>query len=64
MLQINDKKKSFKIIKEESNRMPDKDFFVNNGSPLWWHLLSELESPVLRSIQVVNNLFISCFAVI
>lgn len=35
--------KIFTIIKEQSNRIPDKNFADVNGSPLWWHLLSELE---------------------
>ena len=35
--------KIFTIIKEESKRIPDKNFTDLNGHPLWWHLLSELE---------------------
>ena len=35
--------KIFTIIKEESERIPDKNFADVNGRPLWWHLLSELE---------------------
>ena len=35
--------KIFTIIKERSNRIPDKNFADINGSPLWSHLLSELE---------------------
>jgi CMP-N-acetylneuraminic acid synthetase len=35
--------KVFTIIKEESKRIPDKNFTNINGHPLWWHLLSELE---------------------
>ena len=35
--------KVFTIIKEESKRIPDKNFTDINGHPLWWHLLSELE---------------------
>ena len=35
--------KIFTIIKEESKRVPDKNFADVNGHPLWWHLLSELE---------------------
>ncbi len=35
--------KIFTIIKEESERIPDKNFVDLAGSPLWWHLLSELE---------------------
>ncbi|MBG10810.1 MAG: hypothetical protein CMD92_06540 [Gammaproteobacteria bacterium] len=35
--------KIFTIIKEQSERIPDKNFANVNGSPLWWHLLSELE---------------------
>ena len=35
--------KIFTIIKEESERIPDKNFADVNGHPLWWHLLSELE---------------------
>ena len=32
----------FTIIKEESKRIPDKNFTNLGGHPLWWHLLSEL----------------------
>ena len=35
--------KIFTIIKEYSERIPDKNFVDLNGYPLWWHLLSELE---------------------
>ena len=35
--------KIFTIIKEDSQRIPDKNFSDVNGHPLWWHLLSELE---------------------
>ena len=35
--------KIFTIIKEESKRVPDKNFKNINGHPLWWHLLSELD---------------------
>ena len=35
--------KIFTIIKENSKRVPDKNFRVLNGYPLWWHLLSELD---------------------
>ena len=35
--------KIFTIIKEESNRVPDKNFKNINGHPLWWYLLSELD---------------------
>ena len=35
--------KVFTIIKEESKRIPDKNFVDVNGHALWWHLLSELE---------------------
>ncbi len=35
--------KIFTIIKEDSKRIPDKNFIEVNGQPLWWHLLSELE---------------------
>jgi CMP-N-acetylneuraminic acid synthetase len=35
--------KIFTIIKEESKRIPDKNFADIDGHPLWWHLLSELE---------------------
>ena len=35
--------KIFTIIKEDSKRVPDKNFANVNGNPLWWHLLSELE---------------------
>ena len=35
--------KIFTIIKEESKRIPNKNFATVNGHPLWWHLLSELQ---------------------
>ena len=35
--------KIFTIIKEDSKRIPNKNFVDVNGHPLWWHLLSELE---------------------
>ena len=35
--------KIFTIIKENSERIPHKNFSDVNGVPLWWHLLSELE---------------------
>jgi len=35
--------KVFTIIKEDSKRIPDKNFIDINGHPLWWYLLSELE---------------------
>ena len=35
--------KIFTIIKEESKRVPNKNFKKINGYPLWWHLLSELD---------------------
>ena len=35
--------KIFTIVKEVSNRVPDKNFIDLDGHPLWWHLLSELE---------------------
>ena len=35
--------KIFTIIKEDSKRIPDKNFKDLNGYPLWWHLLSELD---------------------
>ena len=35
--------KIFTIIKEESKRIPEKNFKNINGYPLWWHLLSELD---------------------
>lgn len=35
--------KIFTIIKEESIRIPEKNFIDFNGKPLWWHLLSELD---------------------
>ena len=35
--------KVFTIIKEESTRIPGKNFIDLNGYPLWWHLLSELK---------------------
>ena len=37
------KMKFFTIIKERSERIPDKNFTDINGHPLWWHLLSELD---------------------
>ena len=37
------KMKIFTIIKEVSQRIPDKNFVKINGNPLWWHLLSELD---------------------
>ena len=37
------KMKIFTIIKEDSKRIPHKNFKNINGHPLWWHLLSELE---------------------
>ena len=39
---INDMK-IFTIIKEKSERIPDKNFIEINGYPLWWHLMSELD---------------------
>ena len=35
--------KIFTIIKEHSERIPEKNFTNVNGYPLWWHLLSELD---------------------
>ena len=35
--------KIFTIIKEESKRVPEKNFIDINGKPLWWYLLSELK---------------------
>ena len=35
--------KIFTIIKEHSERIPDKNFVQINGYPLWWHLISELD---------------------
>ena len=35
--------KIFTIIKEDSKRIPGKNFTDVNGHPLWWHLLSELD---------------------
>mgnify|MGYP002883590620 FL=1 len=35
--------KIFTIIKEHSERIPDKNFIEINGHPLWWHLISELD---------------------
>jgi len=35
--------KIFTIIKEDSNRIPGKNFINVNGNPLWWNLLSELD---------------------
>ena len=56
--------KIFTIIKEESKRIPNKNFIDLNGHPLWWHLLSELDnldvtvntdSPkFLRQLQTYN----------
>ncbi|OUU24931.1 MAG: hypothetical protein CBB97_10630 [Candidatus Endolissoclinum sp. TMED37] len=37
------KMKIFTIIKEESKRIPNKNFIDVRGYPLWWHLLSELD---------------------
>ena len=34
--------KIFTIIKEHSNRIPEKNFTDVDGKPLWWHLLYEL----------------------
>ena len=41
MVKIN--MKIFTIVKEESKRIPDKNFKDLNGNALWWHLLSELD---------------------
>ena len=41
MVKIN--MKIFTIIKEESKRIPNKNFKDLNGNPLWWYLLSELD---------------------
>ena len=35
--------KIFTIIKEESKRIPNKNFTDLNGHPLWWYLLYELK---------------------
>ena len=35
--------KIFTIIKENSERIPNKNFSDVHGHPLWWHLLSELD---------------------
>ena len=35
--------KIFTIVKEVSNRVPDKNFIDLDGHPLWWHLLKELD---------------------
>ena len=35
--------KIFTIVKDESKRIPDKNFRELNGYPLWWHLLSEFD---------------------
>ena len=35
--------KIFTIIKQDSIRIPNKNFSDINGHPLWWHLLSELD---------------------
>ena len=40
---VKTKMKVFTIIKEKSERIPDKNFVNINGNPLWWHLLSELD---------------------
>ena len=40
---VTTKMKIFTIIKEQSKRIPDKNFVHINGHPLWWHLLSELD---------------------
>lgn len=41
MVKIN--MKIFTIIKEQSKRIPKKNFVHINQKPLWWYLLSELE---------------------
>ena len=35
--------KIFTILKQESIRIPNKNFTDVNGHPLWWYLLSELD---------------------
>lgn len=35
--------KIFTIIKDQSKRIPNKNFINLDGYPLWWHLLSELK---------------------
>ena len=40
---VKTKMKIFTIIKEESKRVPGKNFIDINGKPLWWYLLSELK---------------------
>ena len=35
--------KIFTIVKEVSERVPDKNFIDLDGHPLWWHLLTELD---------------------
>lgn len=35
--------KIFTIVKEDSKRVPDKNFIDLDGHPLWWHLLTELD---------------------
>ena len=56
--------KIFTIIKEESKRIPDKNFTNIDAHPLWWHLLSELDGldvtvntdsqKFLKQIQISN----------
>ncbi len=40
---VRSKMKIFTIVKELSNRVPDKNFIDLDGHPLWWHLLNELD---------------------
>ena len=42
LLKVSAKLKIFTIIKENSIRVPKKNFVDFKGQPLWWHLLSEL----------------------
>ena len=42
LLKVSAKLKIFTIIKENSIRVPKKNFVDLKGQPLWWHLLSEL----------------------
>ena len=55
--------KFFVIIKENSERLPNKNFLQLNGSPLYWHLLSELKGQEVYvdtdSEEVYNNLLLS-----
>ena len=48
--------KIFTIIKENSERIPDKNFIEINGYPLWWHLMSELDGLDITVNMTVQNL--------